>query len=279
MLFQHLHQAGFANARLAAEQHHLPHPCCGLVPAPLQESHFFVPTYQWCQASRRDDVEPGLRSTLLQDLIDLERLGQAFERLRPERLTHKIAVDQVGGRRADHDRIRGRQALESCRNVRRLPQGELLLPPATADLTDDHQPGVDAEPHGQAHPVLSLQARIQRPQGLDHPEPAADGPLDLVFMGLGIAEVHQQAIAEVLGNVAVKALDDLGTGGLIGPYHGAEVFRIESTRQHRRVHQVTEQDGELAAFGVRGWRRGRCGEERRAWRVRGARLCPWLGSR
>jgi hypothetical protein len=90
----------------------------------------------------------------------LERLRQAFERLRPERLTHKIAVDQVGGRLADHDCIWGRQALEACRNVRRLPQGELLLPPATADLADHHQPGVNAEPHGQAHPVRPLQARI-----------------------------------------------------------------------------------------------------------------------
>jgi hypothetical protein len=209
----------------------------------------------------------------------LERLGRAFERLRPERLTHKIAVDQVGGRRADHDHIRGRQALEACRNVRRLLYGELFLPPTTADLADHHQPGVDAEPHSQTDPVRLLQAHIQRPHGLDHPEPAADGPLDSVFMGVGIAEVHQQAIAEVLGNVAVKALDDLGTGGLIGPHHGAEVFRIESTRQHRRVHQVTKQDGELAAFSARGWRRGRRGEDRRAWRVGSDRLCPWLGSR
>jgi hypothetical protein len=191
------------------------------------------------QAARRNDVESGLRPTLVQDPIDLERLGQAFERLRPERLTHKIAVDQVGGSLADHDRIWSRQALESCRHVWRLPQGEMLLPPATANLADHHQPGVDTEPHGQAHPVLLLQARIQRPQGLDHPEPAADGPLDRIFMGLGIAEVYQQAIAEVLGNVAVKALNDLGTGGLIGPHRGAEVFRIELARQHRRVHQVT----------------------------------------
>ena len=70
-------------------------------------------------------------------------------------------------------------------------------------------------------------------------------------MRLGIAEVHQQAVAEVLSNVA-KALDDLGTGGLIGPHHGAEVFHIELTRQGRRVHQITEQDGELAPFRVRG---------------------------
>jgi hypothetical protein len=43
--------------------------------------------------------------TLVQDPIHLERLGQAFERLRPKRLTDKIAVDEVGGRRADDDRI------------------------------------------------------------------------------------------------------------------------------------------------------------------------------
>src|SRR5713226_6984574 len=58
------------------------------------------PAYQWGQAARRDDVEPGPRPTLVQDPIDLERLGQAFERLRPERLTDKIAVDQVGSRLA-----------------------------------------------------------------------------------------------------------------------------------------------------------------------------------
>ena len=116
------------------------------------------------------------------------------------------------------------------------------------------------------------------PSASTMPSPLRTARWTVVFMGLGIAKVHQQAIAEVLGNVAVKALDDLGTGGLIGSDHGAEVFRIESTRQHRRVHQVTEQDGELAAFSVRGRRRDRCGEDR-AWRVRGARLCPWLGGR
>ena len=57
-------------------------------------------------------------------------------------------MDQVCGRLADHDRIRSRQSLELCCNVRRLPQSKLLLPSATADLADDHQPGVDAEPHG-----------------------------------------------------------------------------------------------------------------------------------
>ena len=120
---QHLHQARFTNARLAAEQYHLAQPRGGLLPAPVQERHFFVPAHQWRQAARRDDVEPGLRPTRLQRPRDLEGLGDAFELLRPERLAHKIARDQPRGRRTDHDRIRGRQTLEACRNVRRLPQG------------------------------------------------------------------------------------------------------------------------------------------------------------
>jgi hypothetical protein len=33
-------------------------------------------------------------------------------------------------------------------------------------------------------------------------------------MRLGIAKVDQQAITEILGNMPLKALDDLGTGGL-----------------------------------------------------------------
>jgi hypothetical protein len=44
---------------------------------------------------------------------------------------------------------------------------------------------------------------------------------------------------------------------LIGPHHLAYLFRVKLARQARRVHQVTEQHGELAAFGLRGMRRNR----------------------
>src|SRR6266567_5628483 len=84
------------------------HPYSNIVrsfPEIAQESHFFVPSNQRGQAVRRDDVEPGLRPALVQDSIDLEGLGQTFERRRPERLTHKIALDQVRGGLADHHRI------------------------------------------------------------------------------------------------------------------------------------------------------------------------------
>jgi hypothetical protein len=50
--------------------------------------------------------------------------------------------------------------------------------------------------------------------------------------------------------MAVKALNDLGTGALVRTDDLAQVFRVELTRECCGVHQVAEQDGELAPFRV-----------------------------
>jgi hypothetical protein len=52
--------------------------------------------------------------------------------------------------------------------------------------------------------------------------------------------------------MAAIALDHLGTRRLVGAYHLAVVFRVKLTGETRGVHEVTKQDSELAAFGVRG---------------------------
>jgi hypothetical protein len=67
-------------------------------------------------------------------------------------------------------------------------------------------------------------------------------------MRQGVAEVDEQAIAEILGDMSLKAGDHLGADLLIGPHHCTEIFRVELAGESGRVHQVTEQDGELAAF-------------------------------
>jgi hypothetical protein len=74
-------------------------------------------------------------------------------------------------------------------------------------------------------------------------------------VGLRVAEVNEQAIAQILRDMSVIAGDHRGAGVLIGPHHLAEVFGVELTGQCGRVHQVTEQHGELTALGV-GSRRG-----------------------
>jgi hypothetical protein len=51
--------------------------------------------------------------------------------------------------------------------------------------------------------------------------------LGIVFVGLRIAKIDQQAITKILGDGSVKVLDDCGAGSLISPHDLAQVFRIE----------------------------------------------------
>ena len=85
-------------------------------------------------------------------------------------------------------------------------------------------------------------------------------------MRLGIAKIDQQAIAQVLGNVPVEALDDLCRGGLVGSYHLTVVFGVQLPGETGRVHQVAEQHGELPAFRLRGARCAGGGLVLRGWR-------------
>ncbi len=79
LFLQHLHQARFANARFAAEQHHLPEAVLDLRPALQQQPHFLLPAHQRGQAGAAGRFQATAGHTLIQHLIDLQRLGEAFQ--------------------------------------------------------------------------------------------------------------------------------------------------------------------------------------------------------
>jgi hypothetical protein len=76
--------------------------------------------------------------------------------------------------------------------------------------------------------------------------------LGVIFMGLGIAEVHQESIPQELGNMSVKTLDDFRTSSLIGTDHLTVLFGVELRGQFGGIDQVAEHDRELTAFCLRG---------------------------
>src|SRR5215471_1122634 len=116
---------------------------------------------------------------------------------------------------------------------------------------------MDTDAYRKTNSLLSLQLGIERPRRLDHAKSRPHGAVGIVFMGLGIAKVDQQAIPEILRDMALKALDHLGAGGLISADDLAQIFRVELPRQACGVHEVTEEHGELAPFSLRrrqhGW--------------------------
>jgi hypothetical protein len=84
--------------------------------------------------------------------------------------------------------------------------------------------------------VLTFQTRIERRcDRLDNTQSCVHGTLRVVLVRLRIAEVDQQPIAKIPGNMAREALDNHGTDLLIGPDYLAQVFGIELLRQSGRL--------------------------------------------
>src|SRR4051812_10364566 len=108
-------------------------------------------------------------------------------------------------------------------------------------------------PHAdrQTESLRLLQGRIQSPNHLNNAQPGLHCPLRIIFMYLGIAKVHQQAITEIPGNMALEALDDSSTSLLVRPHDLPQVFGVEAAGEGSRVYQIAEQHRELTAFGAR----------------------------
>src|SRR2546425_10421074 len=65
------------------------------------------------------------------------------------------------------------------------------------------------------HPLLLLQTGIELAQGLYNAQSGPHRPLGIIFVRQGIAEIDQQAIAEILGDMPVIEGNHLGAGRLI----------------------------------------------------------------
>ena len=137
LLFECLHQAGFANARLATEQHDLACTCLWL--APSVAAAIPVPLLARPTALSHSDrhLKAALRFALSDDSIHRQGSGDAFECLGTQVLTLKQAFHQPMRRRTDHHRVRLGQSLDPRGNVRRLAQRQDLALLAAADLADD----------------------------------------------------------------------------------------------------------------------------------------------
>jgi hypothetical protein len=86
----------------------------------------------------------------------------------------------------------------------------------------------------------------------EYAKPRPDSPLCIIFMRLGIPKIHEEPIAEELGDMSVIALNHLSTGGLIRPDHVPVLFGIESAGEGGGIDEVTEHHRELTVFGFCG---------------------------
>src|SRR4029450_7974646 len=121
-----------------------------------------------------------------------------------------------------------------------------------------------------------LQTSTKVFHGIEDTQTSPYCSLGIVLVSLGIPTVHQETIPQQLGDMPIVALDNLGTHPLIRTHHITPVFRVELRGQFGRVHEVTEHDRQLTAFGFWytccAWRR----HTLHGLIVLGRRLLGWL---
>ena len=76
-----------------------------------------------------------------------------------------------------------------------------------------------------------LRARLEPADHANDVQPRSDGPLSIILVSSGIAEVRQHAVAHVFGNKPGVGLDHLGGRGLIGADDYAQILRVHPRRK------------------------------------------------
>jgi hypothetical protein len=86
---------------------------------------------------------------------------------------------------------------------------------------------MDTHTDSELYTFRLLQTSIEVSHGIEDTQARAYRSMSIIFMGLRIAEIDQETITKVLGNIAIIALDDVGTHPLIPADHVPVVFGIE----------------------------------------------------
>ena len=74
----------------------------------------------------------------------------------------------------------------------------------------------------------ALGAALQPADAVDKCQAGPHRLLGIMLLRLRIAEIGEDAVAHILGDIAPEPGDHLGDGGVIGPEHLAQIFRIEA---------------------------------------------------
>ena len=245
-----LDQARLADPGLAGQEHDLAFAGERVGPARQQQVELFVTADQGRKAPDRRRLEATGRPARFARPIDVKRPVDPPYGAWTELVEDEQAFDQPARALADHHRARLGQVLQASGEIGGLSYDRHLVTElAGADVAGDHEAGTDADPHGNVDARRGSPG-VQRLHRLDDLQARLHRPPRVVLVSAWIAEVDQNAVTDVVADVAVKSPDDLGAGALIAANHLVQIFRVHARGQSRGTDHVAEQNRELPALGL-----------------------------
>ena len=193
-------KAGFADSRLARDQHDLPLALPGEALAFHQKFDLVVAADEIGQTGGADRLEAALGSRDALDRPCRDRLGNTLDLVSAELTQMKQIPKQPARGGGDDDRPGPGQGMKAGCKVGRVPDHS-VLPQRTlaAEVADHHQAGGDAN----ADRERFRGARLEPRNSGNDIEPRPHGSLGIVFVRDGIAEISQYPVATELGEEAV----------------------------------------------------------------------------
>ena len=253
-LHQQMQEPGLADAGLPGQQDRLAGALAGALQPLEQRAQHLVAAHGRRETAGQGDVEaatgPGLAQRPIEDhLAALQGTG-------PDRLALEEAPHQPVGRVAQSHRVGIGTLLDGGRDVRREPERQLLASRADAHAARRDLARVNAQAYGDLGHFFGVPIANLALYDPHDSESCVDRPPRAILLGLGIAEVHQQTVAQVLGHVPAVTLDGLFAGLVVALEQLAILLWVELGGQPGRAHDVAEHHGDLSKLGVIRGRRG-----------------------
>ena len=220
-------QAGFADTRLAHEKNDLPPPRPGLGPALLQEGQLRLPSHKRGESPFCAHLEPGAQPAGAHDLVRVDGLRFALDRLRAQGPGDKVAAHDPVGVLSEDDLTWLRQVQHARRQIRRIPHGRVVHTQIVTDTGHHHETRVQPHAHAKRDPLGALQFSAVALQGALHAQGRVHCPLGMVLMGNGGTKERHDAVAQELVDCSFIAVH-LTQHQLKGPVHEVvDVFGVE----------------------------------------------------
>ena len=160
----------------------------------------------------------------------------------------EVAFHQAACLLGDDQTSSRRHILQVGGQVRRLAKCQALRLSTFSHGVSDHLAGGNPDPHLDPQVVARRHLEMETSDGFQDSESGAHGALRVVLVRLGKAEIHHQAVAKALSDVALEPLHHhlAHTEGLSDDR--PVILRVEPGCQLGGTDQIAEQHGELAAF-------------------------------
>jgi hypothetical protein len=248
-----VNQPRFSDPGVAGEEDDLPPAALRLAEQVLQLRELALAADERGQAALHGHLEAGAAALRSYHLEGAHRRLVSLDPQLAQVAGLEESLDRSMRGLRDQHRPRRAERLETRGHVRRVALGRVVHPQVVADPPDHDRAGVEPDAHAQADDAVArLEVAPVVSERALNPEGGVHRPARTVLVGDGRAEQRHDAVAPILVDRPLEAMD-LGGDPLEAALHDAvDVLGVELLSDRSEASAIREQHGDYAPLTLEG---------------------------